>query len=181
MPSETPQDFLCSICNERHIISTSYSIKVPAAALAIPKDEADSRIVITPDQCVIDQRNFYIRGRIPIPIHGSNGDLAEPFIWGVWVEVSPKNFIRTNELWNTPGRENEPPFPGYLNSEIPIFGATINLKVDVQTQPVGRRPHFFIKDLNHPFASEQREGISLERLQEIAEQILHPETVSPQQ
>ncbi len=181
MPSEAPKDFLCSICTQRHPISTSYSIKVPAAALAIPKDEVDTRVVITPDQCVIDQRDFYIRGRIPIPIHGPNGDLPEPFIWGVWAEVSPKNFIRTNELWNSPGRESEPPFPGYLNSEIPIFGSTINLEVDVQTQPGGRRPHFFIKDPSHPLAREQREGISLERLEEIAEHILHPETVSPQQ
>ena len=73
----------------------------------------------------------YIRGRIPIPIHGPAGDLDEPFIWGVWAEISPKNFIRTFELWDTPGREDEPPFPGYLNSEIPIFGPTINLELDV--------------------------------------------------
>ncbi len=171
MPSEAPQDFLCRICGERHIISVSYSIKVPAAALGIPKDEIDSRVVITADQCVIDNRDFYIRGRIPVPING----LDEPFIWGVWAEVSPKNFIRTNELWSTPGREDEPPFVGYLNSDIPIFGSTINLEVDVQTQVVGRRPHFFIKDPDHPLAREQREGISLERLQEIAEQIQHSE------
>jgi hypothetical protein len=176
MAPEAPKDFLCSICNERHTISTTYSIKIPAAALAIPKEEIDSRVVITPDQCVIDNRDFYIRGRIPIPIHG----LEEPFIWGVWAEVSPKTFLRANELWNTPSREDEPPFPAYLNSEIPIFGPTLNLELDVQTQPIGRRPHFFIKDPNHPLARDQREGISHERLQKIAEQILHPETVPPQ-
>jgi hypothetical protein len=176
MPSEAPEDFLCSICNRRHIISTSYSIKIPAAALAIPKDQIDSRVVITPNECVIDNRDFDIRGRIPIPIHG----LDEPFIWGVWAEISPKNFIRFNELWNTPGRETEPSFPGYLNSEIPIFGPTINLELDVHTQVIGRRPHFFIKDPNHPLARDQREGISHERLEEIAEYILHPEIVPPQ-
>jgi hypothetical protein len=181
MPFEAPQDFLCRICGERHIISTSYSIKVPAAALAVPKDEVDTRVVITPDQCVIDNRDFYIRGRIPIPIHGPAGDLDEPFIWGVWAEISPKNFIRTFELWDTPGREAEPPFPGYLNSEITVYGPTINLEVDIHTQVVGRRPHFFIKDPDHPLAREQREGISLERLEEIAIQILHPKTIPPQQ
>ena len=175
MPPEAPPDFFCPICNERHIISASYSIKVPAAALAIPKDEVDTRVVITPDQCVIDNRDFYIRGRIPIPIHG----LEEPFIWGVWAEISPKNFIRTFELWDTPGREDEPPFPGYLNSEITIYGPTINLELDIHTQVVGRRPHFFIKDPDHPLAREQREDISLERLEEIAIQILHPETIPP--
>jgi hypothetical protein len=71
MPPEAPKDFLCGICAERHIISTSYSIKIPAAALAIPKDEIDSRVAITPDQCVIDNRDFYIRGRIPFPSTGS--------------------------------------------------------------------------------------------------------------
>jgi hypothetical protein len=178
MPSESPADFLCRICKQHHSLSTSYSIKAPIAAFVIPKEEIDSRIVITPDQCVIDQRDFYLRGRIPIPIHGPDGVLEEPFIWGVWAEVSPKNFIRTNELWSTEGRESEPPFPGYLNSKISIFAPTINLEVDVQTQPVGRRPHFFVKDPTHPLAIEQREGISLDRLQQIAEQIFHPETIA---
>jgi len=148
----------------------SFSVKAPLAVTAIPVEDLERRVVITPDQCVIDGRDFYLRGRIVVPIIG----LDEPFIWGVWAEVSPKNFLRTNDLWTVKGRETEPAFPGWLNTELFLFGNTINLEVSVQTQIVGRRPHFTVIDQNHPLAVEQRNGITVERVEEIAEMVLHP-------
>ncbi|HEY4356552.1 MAG TPA: DUF2199 domain-containing protein [Acidobacteriaceae bacterium] len=171
MEGESRAGFTCSVCGESHLLSLSYSFKFPLALAAIPEEERDARVVWTPDQCVIDNKDFYLRGRIPVPIHG----LEEPFIWGVWAEVSPKNFIRTNELWNTEGREAEPAFAGYLNSELLPYGNTVDLELSVQTQSVGRRPHFTVSDPNHPLAIEQHTGISLERIERIAEQVLHPE------
>jgi hypothetical protein len=153
--------FTCTVCgNEHEELPLSYSVKAPQAVVAIPPDEVD--------QCVIDGRDFYLRGRIPVPIEGRD----DPFIWGVWAEVSPKNFIRTGELWTVEGRETEPPFPGWLNTAIPLYGDTINLEVLVHTMPVGRRPHFEIVDEDHPLAIEQRRGITLDRIHQIAEAIL---------
>jgi hypothetical protein len=170
MGSELQSGFACRACGERHdVLPLSYSVKAPNAVTAIPLDELERRVVITPDQCVIDGRDFYLRGRIIVPIIG----LDEPFIWGVWAEISPKNFIRANDLWNVTGREKEAPFPGWLNTEIFLFGNTINLEVNVHTQPVGRRPHFTVCDENHPLATEQRDGMTLQRVEEIAEMILH--------
>ena len=140
----------------------------------VPKSELDQRVVITPDQCVIDGRNFYLRGRIPVPVTGHD----EVFIWGVWAEIGPRDFIRTNELWNTRGRETTPPFRGWLDTELFLFGDTINLEVRVETQIVGRRPHFMIVDDEHPLAIDQRNGISIERAAEIAGRILHAEQYS---
>jgi hypothetical protein len=150
-------------------MSMAYSMKVPHAVKEIPAKELERRVVLTPDQCVIDGKDFYMRGRILVPVIG----LEEPFVWGVWVEVSPKNFLRTNDLWTTEGRENEPPFPGWLNTELPLFGNTINLEVSVQTQRVGRRPQFTVVDESHPLAIEQRNGITVERVEEIAEMMVH--------
>jgi len=135
----------------------------------VPREEIETRVVITPDLCVIDNREFYVRGRIPVPIVG----LDEPFIWGVWAEVGPKDFMRTNEMWTTEGRELEAPFKGYLDSELFLFGNTINLEVMVQTQVVGRRPHFTVMDPQHPIAVDQRDGLTMERVIDIAEMILH--------
>lgn len=171
MESNPATGFVCSVCGERHLLSLSYNFQFPLAAGAIPKDEVEERVVLTPDQCVIDNQDFYLRGRIPIPVHG----LDEPFIWAVWAEISPKNFLRTVELWTTEGREAEPPFAGYLNSELTLYGNTVDLELSVQTQPVGRRPHFTVIDPDHPLAIEQRDGISLERIERITEQVLHPE------
>ena len=72
-------------------------------------------------------------------------------------------------MWTVEGRESEPPFPGWLNTQMPLFGDTINVEVSVQTQPLGRRPHFTLTDPEHPLAIEQREGISVRRVEQIAE------------
>ncbi len=170
MGSELATGFDCSVCGLHHdVLPLSYSVKAPLAVLRVAPEEIDERIVMTADQCVIDGREFYLRGRIPVPVHG----LEEPFIWGVWAEVGPKDFFRSNELWSTPGREAEPAFKGYLDSDLFIFGNTINLEVMVETQVVGRRPHFTVIDPAHGLARDQREGMSMERVVEIAEMILH--------
>ncbi|HEX4154548.1 MAG TPA: DUF2199 domain-containing protein [Acidobacteriaceae bacterium] len=178
MESDATPGFLCRICGRRHVLPLSYSVKAPLAVASIPPNEIASRVVITPEQCVIDNRSFYLRGRIPVPIHGPTGILDQPFIWGVWAEISPKNFLRTQQLWKMPGRESEPPFPGFLNSEIAPYGQTLDLELTVHTQPVGRRPHFYLTDPIHPLAIEQRTGITLPRVEEIAERLLHPQEIS---
>jgi hypothetical protein len=87
----------------------------------IPEDELLRRVVFTVDQCIVDERNFYLRGRIPVPVLGQE----QPFIWGVWASVSQKDFIRTNELWKVAGREAEPAYLGRLNTQIPLYGDTL--------------------------------------------------------
>jgi hypothetical protein len=124
----------------------------------------EERVVLTRDQCVIDGKAFFLRGRIVVPVLG----LEEPFIWGVWAEISPRNFIRAHELWNRQGRELDPPFPGWLDTDLTSFGSTVNLEVNVRTQIVGRRPHFEVVSEEHLLGREQRDGISIARVQEIA-------------
>ena len=164
--------FHCEVCHTWHdALPFSYSVKAPFAVAAIPEQELERRVVFTLDQCVIDQRDFYLRGRIVVPVLGED----RPFIWGVWAKVSAPDFIRTDELWKIPGREREPAYPGRLNTQIPLYGDTLNLELLVQTQVVGRRPHFELMQSSHPFALEQRAGISLGRVRRIAEHFLHPE------
>jgi hypothetical protein len=153
------------------VLSLNYSVKAPLAVSAIAVEHLEQRVVITPDQCVVDGKDFYLRGRILVPVVG----VEEPFVWGIWAEVSPKNFVRTNELWAVEGREKEPPFPGWLNSQLPVFGDTYNLAVSVRTEPVGRRQHFTVVDQDDPLAVEQRDGITMERVEEIAVRMLHPD------
>jgi hypothetical protein len=163
--------FVCRACGEFHdTLPLSFSVKAPMAAAAVPAAELGRRVVLTRDQCVIDGTTFYLRGRIVVPIL----DLDEPFVWGVWAEVSPKNFIRTHNLWTTVGRELEPPYEGWLDTNLPLYGTTVNLPVLIQTQPVGRRPHFTILSTEHPLGNEQQCGIARSRVEEIAATFLHP-------
>jgi hypothetical protein len=171
MSGELQTGFACSVCGERHdVLPLKYSVNAPQAVMAIPASEIDQRVVITADQCVIDNSSFYLRGRLLVPVH----ELEDaPFVWGIWAEVSPKAFLRANEIWHTEGREQEPPFTGWMNTDLFLFGNTLNLEVDVHTQAVGQRPLFTVRDPNHPLARQQREGITIEEIQDIAEMIFH--------
>ncbi|MFC4116803.1 DUF2199 domain-containing protein [Nonomuraea zeae] len=122
------------------------------------------------DQCVIQGQAFFVRGLIEIPVT----DLGETFSWGAWVSLSPENFARAVKLWETPGRESEPPYFGWLSTELPIYSpSTINLKANLHTRAVGRRPLIELEPTDHPLAVEQRNGITLARVQQIAETLLH--------
>jgi hypothetical protein len=170
MSDETPNSFQCGMCGQWHDgPPMSYSEKVPHAVTAIPDAELDRRVVFTLDQCVIDQREFYLRGRIPVPVIGRQ----EPFIWGVWALVSQEDFIRCNERWKVEGRETDPPFQAFLHTRLPMYGDTVGIELKVRTQVVGRRPHFEVVDTKHPLAVEQQEGMTMERARQIAESVIH--------
>ncbi|MEO6924127.1 MAG: DUF2199 domain-containing protein, partial [Bryocella sp.] len=110
--------FVCRVCGEQHPLSFAFRADSPQAVLVVPEAERAERVVLSPFQCIVDHQNFYLRGRLLIPVHGYD----QPFVRGVWAEVSPKNFVRSHEMWNTPGREKEPVFPGYLNNDLSLYG-----------------------------------------------------------
>jgi hypothetical protein len=139
------------------------------AVAAIPEWQMESRVVITAEQCVIDDTHFYVRGRIVIPIHGCHA----PFVWGVWAQVSAKSFYCAYKRWNEPERELEPPFAGRLANDLSAFGAPAGLPLEVHTQPVGRRPHFVVHSDTYSIGKEQRHGITMARAEELAAFLLH--------
>lgn len=127
---------------------------------------------LTSDQCVIDGEAFFVRGLIEIPVVDSD----HVFTWRVWASLSKENFARADKLWETTGRENEPPYFGRISTDLGLYSpSTINLKSHVHTRPVGQRPLIELEPTDHPLAVEQRSGITLERVQEIAEAIMHPD------
>lgn len=108
---------------------------------------------------------------IDIPVTGSD----DVFSWGVWISLSRENFSHAADLWDTPGRESANPYFGWLTTELPLYSpSTINLKTHVHTRPVGERPYIELEPTDHPLAIEQRTGITLERVREIAEAVLNP-------
>ncbi|MFE6856425.1 DUF2199 domain-containing protein, partial [Streptomyces sp. NPDC057674] len=63
---------------------------------------------------------------------------------------------------------------GWLSTELSLYSpSTINLKTHVHTRPVGHRPRIELEPTDHPLAVEQRTGITLARVREIAETVLH--------
>jgi hypothetical protein len=118
---------------------------------------------------VIDEKHFFVRGRIEIPVL----DGTDPFAWLVWVEVSPDDLVRMSDLWEVEGREkSEPSYEGCLANELPIYqNQTLGLAVKLRTRPVGQRPLVEVIG-NHKLLDEQKNGISSHRVQEIADKLL---------
>ena len=125
---------------------------------------------LSADQCVIKGEWFFVHGLIEIPVFDSD----EPFSWGVWVSLSKENYDRMASLWQTQGREHEPPYFGWLSTQLPVYSpTTINLKTHLHTRPIGERPRIELEPTDHPLAVEQRTGITRARVQQIADILLH--------
>ena len=136
---------------------------------ALSESERGEDSELASDQCVIGGKHFFILGRIVVPVL----DGPEPFVWLAWVSLSETNFRRACELWETGGRETEPPCFGWLQSALPYEPTTLSLKTSVQTMSLGERPLITLESTDHPLSLEQWHGISMARVQEIAEAVLH--------
>ncbi|MDA7916112.1 DUF2199 domain-containing protein, partial [Verrucomicrobia bacterium] len=80
----------------------------------MPETEQASRGELSTDQCVIDEDESYILDRIEIPVF----DHPESFVWLAWVSLSLEDFLRAQDLWDTEGRETEPPCKVILASAL---------------------------------------------------------------
>ena len=162
--------YRCRRCGESHDeLPLHYGFHAPAYWYGVPEAERARRCLQSSDQCVIDDEHFFVVGNLELPVIGSE----ERFSWDVWVSLSARNFARACEVWESPGRESEPPCFGWLSSSVPGYPETLSLKTMVHTRPVGVRPRIELEPTDHPLAVEQREGITWERVREIAETVLH--------
>lgn len=134
------------------------------------RDERDTRSVRGSDQYIIDQKWFFIRGCLEIPIIGSR----DVFLWGLWASVREEVFDEISECWELAGREkSRGPFKGRLSNSLSIYPETLNLKVQILIRPVGERPLLMIEENDHQLAVEQRSGIRREKASELAALLLH--------
>ncbi|PVC93886.1 DUF2199 domain-containing protein [Streptomyces sp. CS147] len=161
--------FTCTCCGAHHSeLPMNYTVGAPAVWDPSFADADDC--LLSSDQCVVQAQHYFVKGMIEIPVIGSD----EVFSWGVWVSLSRESFSRAADLWDTPGREAEEPYFGWLTTDLPVYPTpTLNLKTHVHTRPVGERPLVELEPTDHPLAVEQRTGITLDRVQEIAEAVLH--------
>jgi hypothetical protein len=163
-------EFTCTTCGQHHKdLPMCFGRTAPALWLQMSEAEREERGELSSDQCVVDDQYYFVLGRIILPVV----DGPEPFCWLAWVSLSQKNFLRASELWHIEGRESEPPYFGWLQSALPYNPSTLNLKTQVHTQPVGERPLIELEFTEHPLSVEQRRGITMARVREIAEVVLH--------
>lgn len=110
--------------------------------------------------------HFFIRGRIEIPIVGTN----DVFTYGVWTSLSPTNYTAAKAAY-AKNREAGP-FFGWLSNSFPHYPETLNLKTNVHLR-TDVRAAVELEPTDHPLAVEQREGITMERVKEIISLVMH--------
>jgi hypothetical protein len=156
----------CRCCGKQfNTILLDIAYHAPDHWVAIP--EAERKGKIDEDVCFLnhsDGMDIFLRGVIEIPIIG----LDECFRWGAWVSLSEESFRRALDLWTAEVIEDEPPKFGWLSNNIDIYPNTLNLATHIHLRPGKLRPAIELESTDHPLAIEQREGITLERVEEIA-------------
>jgi hypothetical protein len=135
----------------------------PAAFFAVPAPERAQRCALTADWCVIDDRRFYLRGCLYVPVP----DAKDFFGWGLWARVAKRSFQRYVALYSADGSE-ERPFRGRLSVEDRAgYEGLDGQAVMVQLRTATERPSFTLARCRHLLYQEQRQGITLHRVQEI--------------
>ena len=154
----------CHCCGKQHNeLPLAMGHESPDPWLGLSDAERESRGEISSDACIIDGQHFFVLGCLDIPIIGS----TDVFRWLAWVSVSEKSFVRIGDLWETDIRDTEPPFFGWLSNRISSYPNTFALKTNLYLRNHGARPFIHLEPTDHPLAVEQREGISLKRVEEI--------------
>lgn len=150
--------FFCRDCQKEHEGLPDLGSEAPDAYLELSKEEREEYAVFGADRCVIryedGETDFFVRGVAFIPIHGQE----DPFGVGVWVTQSEKNFERYLEE-----EEMEPTF-GWIANRLDFYEEnTLALKARVHFQGGRLRPTIELEPTDHPFAVDQRNGITLEQ------------------
>jgi len=129
--------FKCSCCDEIHRGIPTFGSEHPITVLNVPESEREQRVNLGSDDCVIDEKEFYVRGCLEIPVHG----YGDPFIWGVWVSLSEESYLTFTEYFDQAKRSHVGPFFGWLCSDYMVYPERCtSLKTRVHLQDDGIRP-----------------------------------------
>ncbi len=159
--------WVCGCCNKEFDgLPLDVAFTAPEHWLGLTEAER-SRGRLNADVCMIearDGRQIFVRGCLEIPIIGQD----EVFMWGVWTSVSAKSFARIEELWSSPVPEDEPPLFGWFCNNIPNYPECLRQQAHLHLRNDGQRPAITLRPSEHLLFLEQRDGITLRRVEEIA-------------
>ncbi|MCH9806217.1 MAG: DUF2199 domain-containing protein [Alphaproteobacteria bacterium] len=164
-------EFQCSTCGETHTGIPSFGPDAPESYYTILEAERPDRCELGTDDCIIDGDTFFVRGCLQIPVHS----ITEPFVWLVWCSLSVASFKQWVSTYEQKTRSDVGPFFGWLNTRLPFYEVTLNLKTMVHLRDDGLRPLIELEPTEHPLAVAQRDGISAKLAEEMISKLLHPD------
>jgi hypothetical protein len=161
------ESFICGTCGREHSgLPMDYAFGLPDEVFALGYLDRYRRSRSNSDFSTLDERRFFIRGVLPLPLVASE----EEFVWGLWAEVSRDQHDLYFAGFHADLSDN-PPFEAHLANEIPGYGC-LGLRIDVQFLSGNDRPAFSLAHRDdHLLAREQHAGITRARHHEILEQV----------
>lgn len=163
-------EFACPTCGRIYRGSPKFTAEsAPVSYFLIPRAQRESRCRANDVNCIIDKKSYFIRGALELSVAGLN----DPFSWGVWVAISEASHTRWKKALNTFGRSSEALMPGWLNSWLPLYPQTLNLRVLVHLRDGPAEPFVELAPTDHPLAIEQRNGITQARAIELYDKTVH--------
>lgn len=161
--------FTCPCCGQVYDgLPLCFGSEFPDYYYSVPSNERNARIEKDESWCVVDNRHFFHRVRLEIPII----DYHENLLFDIWTSISEDNFGRRMDLWNDPTRINEPPYFGWLQNTVPGYGETLNIKTVARETGIGTIPSLEVIEDGHPLQLAQQHGITYSKTTEIVSVIL---------
>lgn len=153
--------YVCSSCGQGHDGLPYIGADRPQQYWDVPESERGRRVVLTPERCVIDDRFFFTRGVLEIPII----DHASGLCFVVWISQQAEEFFAYR---NHPDSDEIGPFPGRLASRMMYFDKdTFLLKATIRFLGGGHRPRIELSPAKHSLVFMQDTGITLSHAREI--------------
>lgn len=161
--------YKCSCCGQVYDeLPLCFGTDFPAYYFSVPPDERERRIELKESLCVVDEQHFFHRGRLTIPIV----DHTEKMIFNVWTSISADNFSKRMALWEDSKRIKEAPYFGWLQTIVPTYGDTLNIKTIAIEREVGIIPEIKSIEEGHRLTIDQENGITYKRAVEIVDEIM---------
>ena len=155
----------CSCCGRSfNTLPMDYAFSAPRNWFGVPEAERATRTKLSADLCTIDGNEHYVRGCLEIPVL----DTSEAFVFGVWVSVSSQSLRYILDHWNSPIDDDDPPRFGWLANWITCYPEPHEIRCNVFLRSNNLRPRIVLQSSDYPLAIEQHQGITLERVKQIA-------------
>jgi hypothetical protein len=149
----------------------SLALRLPEAALEIPPEAREQRLMLGDESCQLDQRRHFLRGNLVLPVR----DSPLRFVWTLWVELERRPFKAALARWTRSGARR--PVAVQVASALPGYRpSTLGLAAELVHLQAGLRPLVQLAPGDHPLVQHQEHGISRDELQELAEMLWHDGT-----
>lgn len=160
----------CACCGWRFDdLITSIACRMPDDVHDLSEEERTARALTTEDFCTLDGDRHFVRSVLEVPITGSDA----PFLWGVWAAVSHATIRRAGALFDVGADESEPRPAAILANRVHGYPGSLGLRGRLRFRPLPDRPRLLLEPGDHPLALDQRQGITVARVQEIIRPFVH--------